>query len=283
MPSKILIQHFENLLSEKIIKTKPLLGGDINEVCLLITSTRKLVVKINSDERFPGMFQAETEGLRELRKAKVFTIPQVLHYGSSNDEAFLLLEYIDSGKQIEDFWLVFGKQLALLHKQSKPYFGFENDNYIGSLPQCNHKHISPSEFYINQRLQPQFEMAINRGFSFRNLDDFYATIETEIPNEASSLVHGDLWNGNFIMDTRGYPCLIDPAVSYASREMDIAMMHLFGGFDPELFEIYNETFPLTENWRERLGIWQLYYLLVHLNLFGSSYYNSVTRILNQYR
>ncbi|WP_378182190.1 fructosamine kinase family protein [Aquimarina sp. SS2-1] len=282
MLSKKLISHFENFLSEKIIKTKSLSGGDINEVYLLITSRKKLVAKLNSALKFPEMFEAEAKGLQELRKANVFTIPQVLHYGSSNDEAFLLLEYIDSGKQLEDFWFVFGKQLALLHKQSKPYFGFENDNYIGSLPQSNKKRLTASAFYIEQRLQPQLEMAFQKGFSFGNLDSFYNNLETEIPNERSNLIHGDLWSGNFMVDIKGFPCLIDPAVAYASREMDIAMMHLFGGFDQELFKVYNATFPLIEDWKKRIDIWQLYYLLVHLNLFGRTYFNSVTRILKKY-
>ncbi len=282
MLSKKLISHFENLLSKKIIKAKPLSGGDINEVYLLITSSRKLVVKLNSVARFPGMFEAETEGLQELRKPNVFTVPKVLHSGSCNDDAYLLLEYMDSGNQTESFWVVFGEQLALLHKQSKPYFGFENDNYIGSLPQYNTFCNSAIEFYITQRLQPQFEMASQKGFSFGSLDSFYNNLETEIPNERSNLIHGDLWSGNYIIDTKGYPCLIDPSVSYAPREMDLAMMHLFGGFDQELFDVYNEIFPLIENWKERISLWQLYYLLVHLNLFGSSYFPGIQSIIKKY-
>ncbi len=125
-------------------------------------------------------------------------------------------------------------------------------------------------------------MALQKGFSFSNIKRLYKNIYDEIPEESSSLIHGDLWNGNFMIDKNGMPALIDPAVSYASREMDIAMMHLFGGFDPILFETYNETYPLVNNWRDRLPLWQLYYLLVHLNLFGSSYYSRVKDVVDRY-
>ncbi|MDH7445261.1 fructosamine kinase family protein [Aquimarina sp. 2201CG14-23] len=283
MLTKKLIQRVENLFSEKVITTKQLLGGDINDVYCLETNTRKAVIKINTSFRFPGMFKAEAQGLEVLRKADAFTVPKVLQSGIHDEYAFLILEYIASERDAANLWNVFGRQLAVLHSRSASYFGFENDNYIGSLPQYNTKQDTASEFYIVQRLEPQFKLAIANGFVFENLDSFYKTIAKEIPNEPSSLIHGDLWNGNFIIDCKGNPCLIDPAISYAPREMDIAMMHLFGGFDQELFKVYNETFPLTEYWEERIPLWQLYYLLVHLNLFGSSYYNQVTSIFNHYK
>lgn len=282
MLSKELIKHFESLLSEEVKSTKHLSGGDINEVFLLSTSTRELVVKLNSASRFPKMFETEAKGLQELRKVNGFRVPKVLGYGECNDDSFLTLEYIKTGKKTRNFWRMFGIQLADLHSHSASYFGFESDNYIGSLPQYNSKDSSAARFYITQRLQPQFAMAIKRGFSFPNLDSFYTAVENEIPNEPSSLIHGDLWSGNFMVDVNSYPCLIDPTVAYAPREMDIAMMNLFGGFDEEVFEVYNDIFPLTNDWKERLPLWQLYYLLVHLNLFGKSYYNSVRGILNRY-
>ncbi|MDY8136572.1 fructosamine kinase family protein [Aquimarina sp. 2201CG5-10] len=282
MFSKELIPYFEELLYEKILSVKPLSGGDINEVYLLTTKKDEVVIKINDASIFPGMFQAEAKGLETLKKSNTFTIPEVLHIDEIDGTSFLMMQYIDSNRKVDDFWEIFGKQLAELHQQSEVYFGFENDNYIGSLPQFNDRCVSASEFYILQRLEPQFKLAINKGFSFSNLDRFYRTIENKIPQEPSSLIHGDLWSGNFMIDHRGLPCLIDPAVSYAPREMDIAMMYLFGGFDTTLFDIYNEAFPLSHNWKERLTLWQLYYLLVHLNLFGRSYYDRVRSIVNQY-
>lgn len=282
MLSKYIIRHLEDLFSEKVLTTRALSGGDINEVVLLITNTRKLVIKLNNASRFPGMFKTEAEGLRVLRKTNIFTIPEVISIGEKEDQAFLVLSYVEKGASIDNFWEVFGKKLAALHQVTEPYFGLSHNNYIGNLPQENTKSPSATEFYISQRLEPQFKLAKENGYSFANLTGFYKHLETEIPDEPASLVHGDLWNGNFIIDSKGCPSLIDPSISYAPREMDIAMMHLFGGFDTQLFEVYNESFQLAENWKTRMPIWQLYYLLVHLNLFGSSYYNSVKNILRSF-
>ena len=129
---------------------------------------------------------------------------------------------------------------------------------------------------------PQFEMAQQKGYVFKDLEAFCHNILTEIPDEPSSLIHGDLWGGNFMVDNSGLPCLIDPSVSYAPREMDIAMMHLFGGFDTRVFEVYQEVFSMQNGWQDRIPLFQLYYLLVHLNLFGRSYYGQVKSIVDQY-
>jgi len=280
--SKKLISYLEDVLSEKIIRQQPLSGGDINQVYQLVTDTRKLVIKHNSSSKFPGMFEAEANGLHKLRETLTFTIPEVWHFGACDEDAFLVLQYIETGKRTIGFWEVFGEQLANLHQKTNPYFGAETDNYIGSLPQYNKVCSSASDFYITQRLAPQFALASQKGFSFSNMDTFYKIVERNIPEEPSSLVHGDLWNGNFMVDNKGFPCLIDPAAAYAPREMDIAMMQLFGGFNPKLFEVYHEIFPLEKNWEERIPLWQLYYLLVHLNLFGSSCYNSIINVLRKY-
>lgn len=280
--SKELVLHLEELLSERILSSTPLSGGDINDVCLVQTSNRKVVTKINSVSKFPGMFEAEAKGLYALKQYGTFVIPEVIYVDVFDDTSFLILEYMDSGKKSNNFWKIFGEKLAALHRDSTPFFGFDTSNYIGSLPQYNGACNSAYEFYITQRLHPQFKLASQNGFLFSELDILYKRIQNEIPNEKSSLVHGDLWSGNFIIDPQGEPCLIDPAVAYAPREMDIAMMHLFGGFDSEVLEVYNEEFPLMDNWKDRLPIWQLYYLLVHLNLFGSSYYNRVNEIVKYY-
>ncbi len=281
--SKNFIIYLEKILSEKIINATPLFGGDISEVYLLKTATRKVVLKLNNAFSFPHMFKAEAYGLQCLAKSNSFTIPEVLACDQYQNIAFLILEYIEEGRPIQHFWSSFGEQLAELHHHSVAYFGLDSDNYIGSLAQYNSKCETASEFYIAQRLEPQIQLASNNGFLFSELDGFYKNIAIEIPNEPSSLIHGDLWSGNFMKDTNGIPCLIDPAISYAPRELDIGMMHLFGGFDLSLFNTYNEVFPLSDNWKERLPIWQLYYLLVHLNLFGRSYYEEVEGIIKRYR
>ncbi|GAA4274072.1 fructosamine kinase family protein [Aquimarina gracilis] len=282
MLSSNIIYHFEELLSEKIIANKPLSGGDINAVYLLISDKQKVVVKLNLESKFPKMFETEAQGLQKLKDTSTFIVPEILHIGVVDNIAFLMLQYIDQAKSNVTFWENFGKQLGRLHRNTESYFGLEENNYIGSLPQYNSICESASEFYITQRLEPQFKIASQNGFSFSRLSGFYKNISEEIPDEASSLIHGDLWRGNYMVSQGGEPCLIDPAVAYAPREMDIAMMHLFGGFNSQLFKIYNEVFPLQMGWNDRISIFQLYYLLVHLNVFGSSYYNQVKNIVNRY-
>jgi hypothetical protein len=259
-----------------------LFGGDINTVILLSCSSENLVAKINSEADFPGMFLAERKGLELLGQSKTFRIPQVIGQGVIENESYLLLEYIPSTSKKPDFWRDFGQKLAQLHKHSHDSFGLDADNYIGSLPQSNAWTSTPEEFYITQRLEPQFRMARERGLLMFETNDFYKNVSEIIPQEPPSLVHGDLWNGNYMVDDNGDTVLIDPAAAYAPREMDLGMMQLFGGFPEAVFAEYNNTYPLEPGWRERTSLWQLYYLLVHLNLFGSGYLGQVKSAIAKY-
>lgn len=258
-----------------------LTGGDINNVFLLNTSTEKLVAKLNDAEKFPGMFEAEKLGLESLAKPGVIDVPKVFVTGKVENTAYILLEYKATAAKSPGFASVFGEQLAALHQQSAEKFGFPEDNYIGSLPQQNHSAASASEFYISQRLEPQLKLARD-GYNLRAKVSFFKNISGLIPNEPPALIHGDLWNGNYLVNSKGLPCLIDPATAFAPREMDLSMMKLFGGFVPEIFHTYNEISPLSPGFEERISLWQLYYLLVHLNLFGAGYKNSVTKILKSF-
>jgi fructosamine-3-kinase len=270
----------ENL---KLQNHKPLHGGDINDVFLLETDKGKFVIKLNDASRFPKMFEAEAKGLQLLKNTKTFKIPEVINFGETENHSYLLLEYINPGTKNSNFNKTFGSQLAAMHKNTATYFGLDHDNYIGSLPQKNDGNFTlSSEFYIEKRLKPQLHLAAQNGFNFKNLNPFFKNIQNEIPDEPPALFHGDLWNGNYLVDNSGNPCLIDPAVCFASREMDLAMMQLFGGISDEVFNTYNETFPLEKDWKTRTALWQLYYLLVHLNLFGSGYFNQVNTIIRKY-
>ncbi|PVW17168.1 fructosamine kinase family protein [Marixanthomonas spongiae] len=271
----------ENDLS--LLESKPLSGGDINEVFLLKCASKYVVAKTNDANEFPGMFEAEAKGLDLLRASKSFKIPSVIGLGIIENTSYLLLKHIKESMPITGFWEQFASNLSKLHKTTQAKFGLDHNNYIGSLPQYNGKEHSAADFYINQRLEPQFKMAKDRGFGFHNLNSFYKNILSEIPNEPSSLIHGDLWGGNYMVSENSAPTLIDPAVSFAPREMDLAMMQLFGGFSETVFPHYHERFPLKEGWKQRTPLWQLYYLLVHLNLFGSGYLSRVQSIVKKYQ
>lgn len=281
----MLNENFKKYLSE-ILNTQikefcPLSGGDINDVYKISTVTQDLVIKVNSASKFSNMFELEALGLKHIANSKSFTTPEIIQTGYFKDQSFLILEYLQSGKKASNFSENFGHQLAKMHKNTD-VFGFEKDNYIGSLPQHNKIESNAIDFYINQRLEPQFKMAIERGYRFSNLEAVYAKISELIPDEPAALIHGDLWSGNYMVGENGELILIDPATCYAPREMDIAMMHLFGGFESEIVDHYNEIFPLQQDWEERIRLWQLYYILVHVNLFGGNYYTSAKTILQEY-
>ncbi|TNE55261.1 MAG: hypothetical protein EP338_04680 [Bacteroidetes bacterium] len=269
----------------RILQNQALSGGDINEVHRLETSEGGLVIKLNSKDRFPGMFEAEADGLNELRKSQ-FRIPEMIAFGTSGNNAYLLMEYIDLGKPGTDFWNSFGHKLAAMHRLQAENYGLEKSNYIGSLPQSNGQHESWITFYLEERILPQLRKALDQGDLNKEHLKIYETFAQRVsgifPVEAPSLLHGDLWSGNYLVDATGEAVLIDPAVYYGHREMDLGMTLLFGGFPTRLYEAYHESYPLEQGWRERVSLTQLYPLLVHLNLFGASYRSSVLRILEQY-
>ncbi len=254
-------------------------GGDINQVYLGTGDQNKYVFKINDAGQFPDLFLKERNGLEELRKSQSFRIPLVIAYGELEGYAYLILEYLPP--VTVQSWQSFGIQLAKLHQYKADVFGLAEWNYIGSLKQYNNAAQNAAAFFIEQRLMPQFELAIQKSFKFKNLDKLYKAAEAIIPDEAPSLIHGDLWSGNYLHTGEGF-ALIDPAVSYSIREMDLAMMQLFGGFPNEVLSVYNECYATSPDLEDRIPLYQLYYILVHLNLFGSSYYGRAERIIDKY-
>jgi len=279
------MQHIKEICQQHAIDYKsisPLSGGDINETYKVITSNTTFVIKVNQANRFPQMFELEAKSLDILAETNSFVIPEVIAYGDYKNYTYLILDYIESG-QPQNSAEIFAVALSKLHQNTSEQFGLEFDNYIGRLSQINQPQKSNAlEFYINLRLRPQFDLAQQNGFEFQNLDSFYKTLETVIPKENASLIHGDLWAGNHLF-TSTQACIFDPAIAYAPREMDLAMMKLFGGYSQEIFDIYNDIFPLETDWQSRIPLWQLYYILVHLNFFGSSYYNQCKQIVELYR
>ena len=243
----------------------------------------------------PGMFEREAEGLAALGEARAIRVPAVLAVG----EDALVLENIEQGSGGTDFFETFGRQFARLHRRRGPACGFAHDNFIGSTQQVNQPLSGPlpaagqgdgedwPEFFLERRLRFQVRLAAVRGHGDK-LAKLLGACEhrlVELMNtaiEPPSILHGDLWSGNFIVDKSGQPCLIDPAVDYGHREADLAMTRLFGGFSPAFYEAYHEEFPLADGHGERLPMYQLYHLLNHLNLFGSGYYAQSERILRSY-
>ncbi len=267
----------------RIVSVRPLYGGDINDNFRVDTDGGKTYfIKINDRER-AGMFRLEAMALEELRHTGSFRIPVVLDAGATDSFSFLLLEYIESGRGTAR---AFAGGLSALHRHSGTAHGWHSDNYIGILPQQNKRTTSWVEFYCRYRLRVQMELARQKGYIPASLDKKFEKLcgraGEYLPDVRPSLLHGDLWSGNFFYDTDGTPVLIDPALYYGHREIDLAMMRLFGGFDADVFRLYHEMFPPEPGWRERIPLYQLYPLLVHLNLFGTGYYDRVRGIIERY-
>jgi fructosamine-3-kinase len=260
-------------------------GGDINEAfSVSLADGRRVFVKSNR-RAAPDMFEAEARGLAWLAEANAIRIPRVLAVGSGGD-SFLALELIEPARStMRAFDEHLGRGLANLHRAGAPSFGLERANYIGSLPQSNRSHATWAEFYRSERLAPMIARAFERGDipkALRSrLDLVLERIEVLVgPAEPASRLHGDLWGGNLHRDCDGEPVLIDPAVYGGHREIDLAMMRLFGGFSEKVFDAYAEAFPLAEGAPDRVPLYQLYPLLVHVNLFGSSYTSGVARAVD---
>lgn len=263
-------------LGTTVSTARPLSGGDINQAyAVTVEDGREVFVKTNHRAP-PGMFAAEARGLTWLDQPKVVRIPTVI----ATSDRFLILELIRPGQRGPSFDQDLGRVLAALHRAGAPTLGLDHDNFIGRLPQSNHPHARWSDFYRQERLLPQLRRATDGGMVpqtvRRALDRVLSDLDDLVgPDEPPARLHGDLWGGNLMCDGRGAPCLIDPAVYGGHREVDLAMMRLFGGFAKGSFDAYAEAFPLAAGHLERIALYQLYPLLVHVNLFGGSYVGAV--------
>lgn len=261
-------------------------GGDINEARLLETKQGAFFLKMNAQPGAIQMLEKEAQGLQLLRNSGAIRVPQSLGTGQAGAYAFLILEYVEEASRNQQFWENFGQALAGLHRHTDSHFGLGYSNYIGSLPQSNRRHGRWAEFYVLERLEPQVNRAISKNGLWPGATADFGRLYTRIadvcPEEPPALIHGDLWSGNFISAHGDIPVLIDPAVSYAHREMDLAMSQLFGGFSPIFYQAYEAAFPCQPGLEERIDLYQLYYLLVHVNLFGGGYAKQVQRIVKRY-
>jgi fructosamine-3-kinase len=278
----------ESALGAAISAARPVSGGDINEAFAVeLDDGRTVFVKTNA-RADPRLFPVEARGLAWLAEAGALRIPDVVAVSSGvpGAPAFLALEWLEPGAPSHAFDEELGRGLAALHAFGAPGFGLEHDNFIGSLSQRNTPHASWAEFYRSERLERELRRAAEHGRASARMRDGFARLFGRFealvgPPESPSRLHGDLWGGNLHVAPDGAPCLIDPAVYGGHREVDLAMMRLFGGFSERTYDAYAEAAPLAPGDEERVALYQLYPLMVHVNLFGGSYVGSVERALER--
>lgn len=266
-----------------------LAGGSINRVFkVTLTAGATVVFKWHADPP-AGFFAAERQGLEELAKAQALRVPRVYAAGDRG----IVMEWLgasskDRGTDKRAVAEALGIGLAKQHRVEAAQYGFVNDNFIGPLPQVNKASAAWIPFYIHNRLMPQLELAEKLGRMNTRRRRWAERLMQRLPEWIDeravrpALLHGDLWGGNWLVTPDG-PALIDPAVCYGDREMDLAMARLFGGFPRRFFEAYATAYPLPPGHEERVPIYQLYYLLIHLNLFGEAAYGAeVDAVLRRY-
>ncbi|MBI2313626.1 MAG: fructosamine kinase family protein [Betaproteobacteria bacterium] len=250
-------------------------GGCINVAHRLEGEAGVFFVKTNEAEK-AAMFEAEAAGLDEILASRTLRAPRPVAHGVSGDTAWLALEYIEMGSGGQGALRTLGKQLAGLHRVTREEFGWDRDNTIGSTPQVNTKEKDWVSFYRSHRLEFQLRLAAaqgHRGEFQRKADRLLSDLEVFFASyrPAASLLHGDLWGGNYGFDAGGNPVVFDPAVYYGDREADLAMTELFGGFGADFYAAYREAHPLDGGYAVRRHLYNLYHVLNHLNLFGGGY------------
>jgi protein-ribulosamine 3-kinase len=280
--------RIEEKLGSKIKSFSSLSGGCISDAFKVTTIDGLNYFLKYNPLTSNDMFIKEANGLKELAKTNAIRIPEVLSF----DEDYILLEYLATGSRKKNFFEDFGRSFAEMHKYTSSEFGFYEDNYIGSNPQKNIPDENEKNdwvrFYFNKRILFQLQLAEKLGNSTDTLRKGISKLEDKIEDiiggskEKPSLLHGDLWGGNYMVDENGNAVLIDPAVYYGHREADLGMTKLFGGFSSEFYRAYNETFPLEDGYEYRENIYKLYHVLNHLNLFGGGYYSQTISLIKFY-
>ncbi|RMH12293.1 MAG: fructosamine kinase family protein [Gammaproteobacteria bacterium] len=261
-------------------------GGSIHSAFHIRTHNTDFFLKTNH-KHCQHMFSCEVNALKALSACTALKIPQPILVGSISSTSFLAMEYIPMQPHTSaSSWKRFGSALAELHKMTQDSFGWHEDNYIGSTKQPNGFHDDWCDFLRENRLNHQLKLAISNHLPERitrqcrklvdHLEDFFDRASPVSP----SLLHGDLWSGNQAADPFGQPVIFDPATYFGDREADLAMTELFGGFDMSFYESYQENWPLEEGYHRRKHLYNLYHLLNHFNLFGSSYLTRIEQVVS---
>jgi len=269
------------------IELLPVQGGSINTSFKVRINQRDLYfAKQNAAKNFPHLFVLERSGLDYLRSMDCLRIPKVIQLWEDETDQLLLLEWVNEGKRTGEFWKRFGERLARLHQHTSSQFGFKENNYMGSLAQVNNYASDWCRFFIEHRLLPQLDIARKAGLLEGKIIGNFEALFRRLPEifspEPAALLHGDLWSGNVLCDEQENPVLIDPAVYYGHRSIDLGMTTLFGGFHRDFYSAYNFHYKLPSNHAEEWEVANLYPLLVHLNLFGEAYLDRIKSILEKY-
>lgn len=279
-------QHISNSINSEIKQIQSVSGGDISSAYKILTISKTYFLKVNSGSDALNMFQTEAKALKTILATNTIKTPEIYSTGFFDGFHFILMDYIETKSPSPKDMKLFGEQLAKLHLVTSDDFGFEFDNFIGSLHQSNNKHSNWNDFYIDERLTPQLQLAKQKGLlnpqEIPSNEHMKSVCSNYFQDIKPSLLHGDLWSGNYVISSNGNPYLIDPATYFGHSEVDIAMSKLFGGFSSDFYNAYHSIIPQDNYTKKRIELYQLYYLLVHLNLFGRSYYNSVKSLLNTY-
>ena len=273
----MIAREIEAALGTTIARTTRQGGGDINDASRVETRDGRTIFVKHNDDAPAGMFAAEADGLAWLAESRAIKTPDVLAIG----DTWLALEWLEPGARPRGFDEALGLGLAALHKAGAERYGHARDNFIATIPQDNRAAASGPAFWIERRLVPMIDRAIATRGAPASWRDRARSLEDQIPDEPAARLHGDLWSGN-VHCTDGSPALIDPAVYGGHREIDLAMLALFGGLSETIARAYHEAHPLADDWRARLPLWQLYPLLVHTVLFGGGYGAQVEAILRRF-
>jgi protein-ribulosamine 3-kinase len=287
-----LSNSLESLFKEKLacphkIEFSSISGGSINETCRINGEGQEWFCKINSATKFPQLFEKESKGLKLLSTCRQIRVPDLIDCFEEGGKQVLILEWIREGERTENFWKQFGKSLAALHCIREDQFGLAFDNYMGSVPQNNQRSPNWVDFFIHQRLLPLVNHCVDsKLLSVKHRNNFEVLFR-KLPSifngeEKPSLLHGDLWSGNFMCDENSKPVLIDPAVYFGHPSVDLGMTTLFGGFHPYFYEAYQYHHALPSNYQQQWQVSNLYPLLIHLHLFGQSYLPQINETLKQF-
>lgn len=290
MKQESIRQALEEIIGSKIRTIREVQGGDIGVSLYVEAHDERYFVKYR-DDLSADVFLCEAEGLKALQQSGGLPVPAVHYAGAIPGQTggMIVLEWIERGAKTASAEELLGQGLAAVHRHASDtgQYGFMRNNYIGVLPQSNRWESSWVNFYREQRLLPLIKMAEEQGrlteIRRKRFRQLLNKLDTYLADEGKpNLLHGDLWGGNWLADLDGKPILIDPAVYYGNREVELAFTELFSGFSHRFYAAYQEAYPLLPDYEERKPLYQLYYLMVHLIHFGEAYGPSVDRVLARY-